>query len=282
MKVSELLEQVNELHPCAHSTIMGRRCACKPIQDQEVTSITKLTARKYFNQNINHQYSDNSEVKLTLNSGRTYIRHLKAIWNYGNNSGLFKEVLGHEVENPWKLLSLARDFKSIAKMKKYPKREYSDYSLYHHDPLFLTLWYTGARIREITGLQKEDIVTNGAIWYFNIRPTKRRPLKTLNSARKVPIHSALYDVLDDLKINAQLQRVRHHWSTQFRINCNLEPREAAHSLRHSFHTRARRANINEAMIRELTGHAHPVIGDYYGDFDLETKKKAIEQLPIDK
>jgi integrase len=52
-------------------------------------------------------------------------------------------------------------------------------------------WYTGMRREEICGLMLDDIEVVDGHWQFNVRPTEIRRLKTITSARKLPIASEL-------------------------------------------------------------------------------------------
>jgi integrase len=64
-----------------------------------------------------------------------------------------------------------------------------DYSAWYFVPLIG--WYTGMRREEICGLMLDDIEVVGGHWQFNVRPTEIRRLKTITSARKLPIASEL-------------------------------------------------------------------------------------------
>lgn len=64
-----------------------------------------------------------------------------------------------------------------------------DYSAWYFVPLIG--WYTGMRREEICGLMLDDIEVVDGHWQFNVRPTEIRRLKTITSARKLPIASEL-------------------------------------------------------------------------------------------
>lgn len=51
--------------------------------------------------------------------------------------------------------------------------------------------FTGARVGEILGARKADVGEVDGVHYLAIRPTEGRPLKTLPSARLIPLHPAL-------------------------------------------------------------------------------------------
>ncbi len=62
-----------------------------------------------------------------------------------------------------------------------------------HDALFFVLllvWYTGARREEICKLKLDDVLCND-VDYIYIRTTDTGRVKSLNSVRKVPLHSEL-------------------------------------------------------------------------------------------
>ncbi|ANK14385.1 site-specific integrase [Erythrobacter neustonensis] len=52
-------------------------------------------------------------------------------------------------------------------------------------------WYTGMRREEICGLMLDDIEVVDGHWQFDVRPTEIRRLKTITSARKLPLASEL-------------------------------------------------------------------------------------------
>ena len=54
-------------------------------------------------------------------------------------------------------------------------------SYYHNDPYFVCLWYTGMRIGELAGIEKENIITDAKVPYFNLVHQSNRRLKNEES-----------------------------------------------------------------------------------------------------
>ena len=61
--------------------------------------------------------------------------------------------------------------------------------------IFQFLFFTGARLAEIVGLQAEDLREDRIL----IRPNELRPLKTLSSERSIPIHPRLKPLAVELR-----------------------------------------------------------------------------------
>ena len=66
--------------------------------------------------------------------------------------------------------------------------------------IFQFLFFTGARLAEIAGLQAEDLLEDRIL----IRPNDMRPLKTSSSERSIPIHLRLKALAEDLRIKKGL------------------------------------------------------------------------------
>tara|TARA_R110000851_G_scaffold46552_4_gene113216 strand:- start:3139 stop:4674 length:1536 start_codon:yes stop_codon:yes gene_type:complete len=55
----------------------------------------------------------------------------------------------------------------------------------------LIAWYSGMRRDEICGLDVNDVETEDGFWFFNVRANDVRRVKTISSARKVPVAKEL-------------------------------------------------------------------------------------------
>lgn len=141
---------------------------------------------------------------------------------------------------------------------------------------------TGARVSEITGLEKEDIFLDAEIPHIWIRSNTTRGLKTQASERKIPLVGTALAALkahpagltrygsDDNASNAV---------NKFLAENNLRPskRHSLYSLRHSFKDRLRDAGAPEEVINGLMGHA--ARGPVYGrGHTLETKHKWLQKI----
>jgi len=268
MLVSELLVECYSLKPVEESTLVNWTKAIRPIKDCELQSITRRDVQIYIvkhwrnKHNPDHPWADRT-MKQRLGS-------LCFLWNWA----IKWEYL--EGSNPW--FQAGEDIKPD-KTKSYPDRPFSFYEPFHHDPMFLCIWYHGCRLGEIAGLEKQDIVFNHRIPYFRFIDTKLRKLKNSPSTRDVPIHPSCYSIVDQLKTSRAKVGQGRGWSKRFRRDCGLPSGEAAHSLRHSFHTRCRSAGIEDSMMDALTGHGKYRMGANYGNFKLEDKYTAITKLP---
>ena len=139
------------------------------------------------------------------------------------------------------------------------------------------LWYTGARIGEVAGLDPKNIVMNTDIPYFQFIDQDNRDIKNKPSKRKVPIHPACFRVLPKFR-QSKAVAPGCSWSENFKKNMGLPKFEAAHTLRHSFHTRCRDAGIEEYMIDIITGHAKASTTAQYGKTRLHLLRDAIVLL----
>lgn len=155
--------------------------------------------------------------------------------------------------------------------------------------LIMIARYTGARMNEICQLKPKDI-THEAI---HIRGDI---LKTINSERKLPIHSKLIElgILDWVKM-CSFDRLFHEWkpvkgsfshqaSRWFSRNNPSEKSSKGyvdfHSLRHTVSTELKQAGIPAQYTAQILGHANGNITyDRYGkDVNVSELVDAINQI----
>jgi integrase len=129
----------------------------------------------------------------------------------------------------------------------------------------------------VAGLDPKNIVTEAEIPYFQFIDQTNRDIKNDPSKRKVPIHPACLPLLPSFR-QSKAKRPGLSWSENFGRNMQLPSGDAAHTLRHSFHTRCRDAAIEEYMIDILTGHAKASTTAQYGKTRLHLLKEAIDKL----
>ena len=261
MNVQTLAEKLRKLYRIKDSTYDNWLKAVGPISDltiDEITTDVVLDQRIYW-----LERSLPSTTKLRISS-------LKSIWNKGRKMHL---IPGTKADNPW---LDADDGLSIPNRDPdfYP---WEHYNRYHNDPYFVILWYTGARIGEVAGLDPRNIVTNLEIPYFQFIDQENRDIKNAPSKRKVPIHPACLPLLPDFRQSKAVNPGRS-WSDNFKKNMGLPKFEGAHTLRHSFHTRCRDAGIEEYMIDIITGHAKASTTAQYGKTRLHLLRDAILKL----
>ncbi len=262
MNVLTLAEQTRKLYrtKVGESTYANWLKAVGPIADLSVDQITNDVVR---DQRIYWLEKSESTCKLRLSS-------LKAIWNKARK---MKLIPGTKADNPW--LDADDGLSIVSRDPEFYPWEH--YSRYHNDPYFVILWYTGARIGEVAGLDPVNIVTDAEIPYFQFVDQENRDIKNAPSKRKVPIHPACRPVLSNFR-QSKAKCPGASWSENFRANMKLPMFEAAHTLRHSFHTRCRDAGIEEYMIDILTGHAKASTTAQYGKTRLHLLEAAIKKL----
>lgn len=145
---------------------------------------------------------------------------------------------------------------------------------------------TGARVKELTGLMKEDIVLDHDIPHIIIRKNEIRSLKTKNSERVIPLVGASlaafrrlpegfiqYRGKSDNLSNALNKFMREH-------DVFPSQEHSLYSLRHSFQDRLILAEAPERIQADLMGHAisRPRYGDGAG---LAQKAEWMEKISIE-
>jgi integrase len=153
--------------------------------------------------------------------------------------------------------------------------------------------FTGARLNELAPLTAADVITDPAtdIVAINIKEDREqgRRLKTIGSARLVPIHLELTRIgflkfadwirlagnearLFPLLVPGRKGSFGEAWSRWFgNYKRDLGIRNKAsvfHSFRHGFKDAARAARVSEDPHDALTGHAGSSVGRTYGSRDI--------------
>jgi integrase len=158
---------------------------------------------------------------------------------------------------------------------------------------------TGARLAEIIGLRRADILINCEITHINIRPHEAlgRRLKTPSSERDVPlIGLAAWGAQQALAAAthggsgwlfgryAQDNNIRathasntiNKWFAQ-----TLGIPKTTHSARHSMKDRLRDAGVARDLVEELMGHGTRSVADSYGQgFSLQRKSEAMAKVAL--
>jgi integrase len=152
--------------------------------------------------------------------------------------------------------------------------------------------YTGFRIEEICQLKTEHVVYPDGIQSLNIVTGKNK-----SAVRTVPVHPSLKPVVDHLVADSKdtylipvttenrYNKRSHALSKAFgllRTRLGFGSLHVFHGLRNTFVTALVRADIADALIKELTGHeTHTVTHDIYSKGASNKQKlKAISKLPV--
>lgn len=152
-------------------------------------------------------------------------------------------------------------------------------------------WYTGARIEELCQLNKASVITVDGIKCFDFPKSKSKASK-----RVVPIHPSLLPTIDRLtkdttdtflipiKADGPYGKRSHAISKAFgrlRTAAGFSKLHVFHSFRHTVVTELIRADVPDALAKELVGHeTGSVTHDVYSK-GASTKQKldAIAKLP---
>ncbi|WP_440412150.1 site-specific integrase [Neorhizobium petrolearium] len=141
----------------------------------------------------------------------------------------------------------------------------------------LVALFTGMRLGEIVQLRVEDLRQDDGIYYFDISRDElgEKVLKTANSKRRVPVHSALISIgllayheqvsslgwkrlFDDIKPDAKgyFSGLFSKWWHRFTQKIGVHNSKLVfHSFRHTFTDALREAEVAEEVSRALVGHA---------------------------
>jgi integrase len=152
-------------------------------------------------------------------------------------------------------------------------------------------WYTGARIEELCRLTKESVVTVDGIQCFDFPRSKNKASK-----RVVPIHPSLLLTIDRLKEDStdtfliptksanKYGNRSHAISKAFgrlRKTAGFSELHVFHSFRHTVVTGLVRADVPDALAKELVGHDNKSVTHavYSKGATTAQKLEAISKLP---
>lgn len=139
---------------------------------------------------------------------------------------------------------------------------------------------TGARIGEISGLEKADLILEHSVPHILIRPNSIRLLKNNSSKRQVPLiglalEAARHAIAESKHSTALFPAYagqRGNTAASASLNKFIRTRAkiddeklTAHSLRHTFKDRMRNASIPEDVRDYLQGHANGKVSADYGE-----------------
>lgn len=159
--------------------------------------------------------------------------------------------------------------------------------------------YTGARIREMTQIRREDIFFENGFWAVNITP-EAGSVKT-DEPRIVPLHPHLVEqgfisaiaeksgplfynpkrrLKADPEQSSQSRKVADYLAIWVRaIGVNDRAVQPNHGWRHRFKTLTRRHRMDARISDFIQGHAPRTDGEGYGNTDVLLKFEEIQKLP---
>ena len=161
--------------------------------------------------------------------------------------------------------------------------------------VILLLAETGMRLGEVVGLLKTDVILEESIPYINLCPHPWRSLKTLGSARQIPLISNLPNLLktmlqyrsDSVYLFPRYNKtdVSNANSASAALNKWLKPmlpeKCVVHSFRHSFRDRLRAVECPSDIIDAIGGWKTFGVGQGYGSgYGLEIKYKWMNMIAL--
>ncbi|WP_116654901.1 DUF6538 domain-containing protein [Pelagibacterium sediminicola] len=134
--------------------------------------------------------------------------------------------------------------------------------------------YTGARINELTPLERKDFFETEGYWFFKIRTTDTRSVKNANAIRYVPVHSALQAEgfrafvegsprgrLFGPNADSYVGRWFRHENGAGITREGVSPN---HGWRHLFEDLCRRYRVSDSAARYITGRSGGGSSEEYG------------------
>ena len=151
---------------------------------------------------------------------------------------------------------------------------------------------TGMRLAEAAGLLIEDINLNSAIPYVHIKPHPWRRLKTISSARQVPLVGASLWAAQRICQSANNKYAFPRYCNEVGTNANsasgalnkwlhtnIDEQSVVHGFRHSFRDRLRDVECPSDLSDALGGWSTASVGEKYGQgYNLEIKQQWISKI----
>ena len=154
----------------------------------------------------------------------------------------------------------------------------------HHQLLWHILRWSGAHASEVGGLRWEDIDLQEETIHFKSHET--RPLKNAYRDRVIPIHSRLVPILKQEKLSEPFEGLIFPWAYNPKrggrwceaMHWNQIIGVSPKATRDWAATCLRSKDINESVIGRLFGHTPRTQTAVYGSVDMETMRKALNQM----
>lgn len=252
----------------------------------------------------------NSAKFLSARTVNKYMRHILAVMEWAEGTGKIrknpsnskylkaqpsKDAAPEKGRYPFSIEQLNALFQSTAFKEPNSNRP----SMYW---LPLLALFHGFRMEEMLQIRASDVAsTKDGIAIFNLHATQGNSLKTMSSARQVPIHSYMFELgFQTLLDNAQQRSDRRLFydvpisKTKMRYQPIFTARFARylekqglktdkvsfHSFRHNFRDAGRDAQIPEDRVRKIGGWSlGETVADSYGQgAGINALKKSIERI----
>jgi integrase len=160
---------------------------------------------------------------------------------------------------------------------------------------------SGLRLNEICQLHKQDIYEIDGVYCFDINNNaSKKRLKSLSSARKIPIHPILIELgligyVKKIKVEHIWPQLKYDKTNGYgylfqkwfqrtnRSKITTNPKKTFHSFRHSFTDNLKQKEINGQLISEIVGHSTDSItmNRYGKSYNLRIMLDAMNQLDYD-
>ena len=163
--------------------------------------------------------------------------------------------------------------------------------------------FSGMRLEEICQLHADDLYEVEGIKIIHVRAGVGKKLKTVQSERIIPIHSrllalGLWEWRDAAVASARtemwgglirgaddnLSSAFSKWFGRFKTAVGIVSRKRTfHSFRHTFLNALKQLGVEEAIIKELAGHANGSItsGRYGKRYGVQVGLEAIERIKFE-
>ncbi|MDA8689054.1 phage integrase SAM-like domain-containing protein [Paracoccaceae bacterium] len=276
------IKQKGKLQNAVKKFLQYLRC-----EDIELKKITRKYVKRYIDNAASQQ--------IPYNTLYSELVHLRSVWKHAVDEELIPNLdnpfYGHDLKYLKKPLARAvyeQDLVEDMILSASKKEEIFK--------LILLSWYTGARVSEIFNCK---VVLKDNIPVFSLAEDGG---KTEAAQRFIPIHPALQEVLNKMKIMPEygqqfdwvvktsnaLEKRFLRFKEKFLVSKNLEHRNKElvhHSFRHTFITLLLNEGLNELQVATLTGQSKKTIGQteavktYYRGAGLTQKLEHICLLP---
>lgn|GEM_PF-3336690 len=259
--------------------------------------------KKTLRQAIELNAASQKHKPLDAASVDNYLNTLKALFNFFSREGVIAKSPAEGLTGPKIGKSKRRSFTKgelnrLFSVEPHTKPWANDRrsALLFWMPLIAL--FTGARSAEIGFLRRQDIEQIDGFWFFNIRETDDRGVKTDAAERRVPIHpflveAGLLDYANGLKQGKMLfpevegPPAMSREAVSKRLMRHIrsvvpDPNAVFHSFRHSFRKAAKKGNVSVEDTMKIggweAGSGQSSMYGYGRDFDPEDLSASVQGI----